>query len=118
MDATWLPSAVTSAIALGALGFVWYDMKSSKTKMTNDLKESKKQMADDLKKSLYHDSGITKYVPRGECDKATMNCQKLLCSKIDDLKLALERESKTNREFVERLAQHVGRVEQYIKDHR
>jgi len=101
----WLPSLV----AVGAMGALWVDMRRARKKN----EESVDKIKSDLKTSLYQQSGITRYVPRGECDKQVLSCQNVICSKIDDLK-------KSQRELSDQMkiiANHMGRVDQYIKDH-
>jgi hypothetical protein len=107
--ANWLPSM----IAAGALGLVWADMRSFKKRNTAELK----LLQTDFKKALYDENGTTKYVPRGDCERQATSCQKVLCSKIDELKTVQKDAQVDNRNQMKSINNFMGRFDQYIQDH-
>jgi hypothetical protein len=81
----WLPSL----IACGALSLVWAGFQSSKKSMESSVKKLEEfisQIQKEMRLALYDaDSGITRYVPRADCDRQTGACQRAICSKLDSL---------------------------------
>ena len=105
MDATWLPGI----IAVGALGFIWWDIRRSR--IMNETK---------LKSALYKKDGITVYVPRGECHQNI----EAICKKTDEIKAVItkadekrEQARKEDSEKWETLQHTLGIIDGYMKAH-
>jgi len=105
MDATWLPGI----IAVGALAFIWRDIRMSRT-----VNENK------LKKALYKDDGITVYVPRSECKdehesfcKKTEEIKKIIAG-MDSKRELARKEDASKWEAINRT---LGAVDKYMEIH-
>lgn len=62
---------IPTAITTGVLGIVWFDVRRFKS---------------DIKKQLYHEDGMTKFIPRGECAERENSYHSSVCRKIDEIK--------------------------------
>jgi len=105
MDMTWLPGIV----AVGALGFIWWDIRRSRT-----MNETK------LKKALYRNDGVTVYVPRSECKEEHEN----FCKKTEEIKKIIsdmdkkrERARKEDSTKWEALQHTLGKIDGYMEAH-
>ena len=105
MDPTWLPGI----IAVGALSFIWIDIRRSRS--TNEAK---------IKKALYRDDGITIYVPRSECkDEHESFCKKTeeikkIIAEMDKKRETARKEDSAKWEAINRT---LGAVEKYMEMH-
>ena len=112
MDATWLPGIV----AVGALAFIWWDIRRGRNMTDNKLKSSENK----FKKALYNDDGVTVYIPRSECK----NNQETFCKKTEEIKkLVADLDKKIGQGQKEESAkwegiQHtLGKIDQYMETH-
>ena len=85
----WIPTAVS----VGALGIIYWDIRRFKIETRKDTAELRKEM----KTSLYTTSGTTKYIPRGECTEREGSYHDTVCKKIDAL-AASQRDAETKRD--------------------
>ena len=105
MDSSWLPTIV----ALGALAFIWWDIRRSRT-----MNENK------LKKALYEKNGTTVYVPRTECKEDHDN----FCKKTEEIKKLIadmdkkrETARKDDSRKWELLQRTLGKIDGYMEAH-
>jgi len=100
---------IFATVVTGLLGFICVDIRGFKKGMRT---------------ALYNQDGTTKFVLRGDCDRQASICQRMLCNKIEELKVIQKRADDKREEArieyqseIKKISVHMGKVEQYIKDH-
>ena len=80
-----LTQYIPSLVAVGALSLFWYDLKRFK----NNISDKFEKLQKEIRTSLYSQDGVTKYVPRSDCEKNAHVCQSRICGKIEEVKTAV-----------------------------
>ncbi len=113
MDLATLQSWLPTAIAAGALGLIWRDVRGVRR---------------EWRQALYRADGTPIYIMREECRTEQAQCQREVCSKISEMRVKLDamdaRREEQRNIIINQLMAMSGRIEsisarldEYIRNH-